>query len=141
MRAAHAVSGLSAPLTACAAQTATPPPRLAGCIRVPPTIEWGALHPLPRNPMPHRASLTALLILLLPVTAHGQLAEKPLPPKAPADRLDGPPLVSAKAWAIIDGKTGKFLWGAHENEPRAIASTTKIMTAWCVLRLAEADPK
>src|SRR4051812_28331615 len=96
---------------------------------------------MPRNAMPHRASLTGLLILLLPCTGHGQLADKPLAPKAPADRLDGPPLVSAKAWAIADGKTGKFLWGAHENEPRAIASTTKIVTAWCVLRLAEADPK
>src|SRR5947209_7308519 len=62
-------------------------------------------------------------------------------PKAPADRLDGPPLVTAKAWAVADGKTGQLLWGANETESRPIASTTKIMTAWLVLRLAETDPK
>jgi D-alanyl-D-alanine carboxypeptidase len=80
--------------------------------------------------------------LLLPGAALGQPpAEKPLPPKAPADRLDGPPLVSAKAWAVADGKTGTLLWGGNEAEPRAIASTTKIMTALLVLGLAEGDPK
>jgi D-alanyl-D-alanine carboxypeptidase (penicillin-binding protein 5/6) len=61
--------------------------------------------------------------------------------KAPAERLDGPPHVTAKAWAVADGKTGKLLWGASEAEPRAIASTTKVMTAWVVLRLASDDPK
>ena len=61
--------------------------------------------------------------------------------KAPADRLDGPPHVTARAWAVADGKTGKLLGGANEAEPRAIASTTKVMTAWVVLRLAADDPK
>ncbi len=61
--------------------------------------------------------------------------------KAPADRPDGPPIVSAKAWAIADGATGMVLWGDHQSEPRAIASTTKIMTAYIALRLAETDPK
>jgi D-alanyl-D-alanine carboxypeptidase (penicillin-binding protein 5/6) len=60
--------------------------------------------------------------------------------KAPAERLDGPPHVTAKAWAVADGKTGKLLGGANEAEPRAIASTTKVMTAWVVLRLASDDP-
>ena len=64
-----------------------------------------------------------------------------LPPKASADRLDGPPIVSAAAWAIADGATGQVVAGAHEAEPRPIASTTKIMTGWLVLRLAENDPK
>ena len=62
-------------------------------------------------------------------------------PKAPPDRLDGPPIVSAKGWAIADGLTGQVLWGDHEAEARPIASTTKIMTAFLVLKLAEADPK
>ncbi|MEI4902569.1 hypothetical protein Q8G48_28940, partial [Klebsiella pneumoniae] len=61
--------------------------------------------------------------------------------KKPADSLDGPPFVTAKAWAIADGKTGELLWGAQESAPRPIASTTKIMTAWVVLQLAAADPK
>jgi serine-type D-Ala-D-Ala carboxypeptidase (penicillin-binding protein 5/6) len=63
------------------------------------------------------------------------------PPKSPPDRLDGPPIVSAKAWAVADGATGKFLWGDHETEARPIASTTKIMTAFIALRLSESDPK
>lgn len=61
--------------------------------------------------------------------------------KKPADPLEGPPFVTAKAWAIADGKTGEVLWGHQQAEPRAIASTTKIMTAWIVLRLAADDPK
>jgi D-alanyl-D-alanine carboxypeptidase (penicillin-binding protein 5/6) len=79
----------------------------------------------------------ALLLLSL-VPVRGRQDEKP---KAHAERLDGPPLVSAKAWAIVDGKTGKLLWGSHETEPLAIASTTKIMTARLVLRLAAEQPK
>lgn len=82
-----------------------------------------------------RTLLTVLVAALAPYTARAQS------PKAPADRLDGPPIVSAKAWAIADGATGKVLWGDHDAEARPIASTTKIMTAWIVLRLAESDPK
>jgi D-alanyl-D-alanine carboxypeptidase (penicillin-binding protein 5/6) len=68
-------------------------------------------------------------------------AEKPLPPKAPAEKLGGPPVVTAKAWAVADGKTGKVLWGSQESTPLTIASTTKIMTAWIVLALAADDAK
>src|SRR4051812_47472865 len=32
-------------------------------------------------------------------------------PKHPPDSLDGPPWVTAKAWAIADGRTGEVLWG------------------------------
>ncbi len=96
--------------------------------------------------MARRVLLTALLLAwLAPLPARtqppGGKGADPLPPKAPADRPDGPPVVTAKAWAVADGKTGKFLWGDHEAEPRPMASTTKIMTAWVVLRLAEDDPK
>jgi D-alanyl-D-alanine carboxypeptidase (penicillin-binding protein 5/6) len=85
--------------------------------------------------MTHRLLIAALLTFLTLPPAPAQL------PKAPADRLDGPPIVSAKGWAVADGATGKLLWGDHEAEARPIASTTKIMTAWIVLRLAETDPK
>ena len=66
-------------------------------------------------------------------------ARKPV--KKPADPLDGPPFTTAAAWAIADGKTGATLWGQLENKPLEMASTTKMMTALVILRLAKADPK
>jgi D-alanyl-D-alanine carboxypeptidase (penicillin-binding protein 5/6) len=79
----------------------------------------------------------ALLALLAPAPAAAQPAGK----KAPADSLTGPPFVTAKAWVVADGKTGKVLWGSAEAAARPMASTTKIMTAWVVLRLAAEDAK
>lgn len=61
-------------------------------------------------------------------------------PTSEADALTGPPHVTCKAWAVADGKTGKLLWGHNEDEPRDFASTTKIMTAFVVLNLAEDKP-
>ncbi len=58
----------------------------------------------------------------------------------PPDPLVGPPVVTAKAWAIIDGKNGNVLWYCNGNEPRKTASTTKIMNAYLVLQLAAQDP-
>jgi D-alanyl-D-alanine carboxypeptidase (penicillin-binding protein 5/6) len=60
----------------------------------------------------------------------------PLPALREADRIDGPPIVSARAWAIADGRTGRFLWGANDSAELLMASTTKIMTAHLVLREA-----
>jgi serine-type D-Ala-D-Ala carboxypeptidase (penicillin-binding protein 5/6) len=48
--------------------------------------------------------------------------------------------ITARAWAIADGRTGELLWGLNEDKPAKAASTTKMMCAWVVLRLAEADP-
>ena len=61
-------------------------------------------------------------------------------PKRPADPLDGPPFVTARTWAIADGKTGEVLWGHDEAKPVDIASTTKIATALVITRLAAKDP-
>jgi serine-type D-Ala-D-Ala carboxypeptidase (penicillin-binding protein 5/6) len=61
--------------------------------------------------------------------------------KAPPESLDGPPLVSCKAWVIGDGKTGKVLWGSNEQTPLDFASTTKIMTAYLVVKLAQEHPE
>jgi serine-type D-Ala-D-Ala carboxypeptidase (penicillin-binding protein 5/6) len=47
------------------------------------------------------------------------------------------PEVSARNWAIIDGKTGRLMHGYNETESRQVASLTKIMTAYCVLNLLE----
>lgn len=60
--------------------------------------------------------------------------------KQQADRLSGPPFVTAKGWAILDGATGQLLWGQREHEPLVLASTTKIMTAWLALQLANKEP-
>jgi serine-type D-Ala-D-Ala carboxypeptidase (penicillin-binding protein 5/6) len=87
-------------------------------------------------------SSTLLSTLLLTSLLYAQLPEpKALPAKSPAERLDSPPVVSAKGWVIAEGKTGKVLWGQKEAEALTIASTTKIMTAVIVLRLASEDAK
>jgi D-alanyl-D-alanine carboxypeptidase (penicillin-binding protein 5/6) len=59
--------------------------------------------------------------------------------KSPPDSLDGPPFVTCKAWAILDGQTGDLLAGNQQDEKRDPASTTKIMTAFLVTGLAEKD--
>lgn len=51
-----------------------------------------------------------------------------------------PPVVTAKAWAVADAKTGEVLWARNADEKRKSASTTKMMCAWTVLRLAEKQP-
>lgn len=61
---------------------------------------------------------------------------KKLPERRPADTPDGPPIVTARAWAIADGRTGRRLHGANDVTSLPMASTTKIMTAWIVLRQA-----
>ena len=60
--------------------------------------------------------------------------------RSPAEDLDAPPLVSCKAWAIADGKTGKLLWSDRADEPLDMASTTKMMTGYLVCKLAEEQP-
>ncbi len=82
-----------------------------------------------------------LLTILALLVAYTSFAQDVTDNKRPPDSVDGPPIVSAKAWAIGDGKTGKLLWGLNESTPRQMASTTKIMTAWLVLELAQSDPK
>jgi D-alanyl-D-alanine carboxypeptidase (penicillin-binding protein 5/6) len=60
--------------------------------------------------------------------------------KAPIDSLDGAPILTAKAFSIIDGESGEFLAGDHENEKRDPASTTKMMTAYVIVCLAKENP-
>ncbi|HZZ77659.1 MAG TPA: serine hydrolase [Gemmataceae bacterium] len=66
---------------------------------------------------------------------------KELPKRRPAEEVNGPPVVSARAWAIFDGRTGRRLFGHNDATAMPMASTTKIMTAWLVLRLAADEPK
>ncbi len=61
--------------------------------------------------------------------------------RAPPEALDGPPIVTCKAWAIADGRTGAVLWEQNGAQPLDNASTTKIMTAFLVLRYAAEHPE
>jgi serine-type D-Ala-D-Ala carboxypeptidase (penicillin-binding protein 5/6) len=45
----------------------------------------------------------------------------------------GPPTVEARAWALIDARTGEVLTSHAARRRLLVASTTKLMTAWVVL--------
>ena len=62
-------------------------------------------------------------------------------PRESRDRLDGSPQVTCKAWAIANAATGEVLWSHNAESRLDFASTTKIMTAFVVLRLAQQDPQ
>lgn len=49
------------------------------------------------------------------------------------------PSVGAQGAALVDGNSGRLLWGKNEEEPLAMASTTKIMTAILVLENTNLD--
>ena len=51
-----------------------------------------------------------------------------------------PPIVTAKAWVIAD-QNGNVVFEFHSNAPLEAASTTKIMTAYLVVRLAAKQPE
>ena len=44
------------------------------------------------------------------------------------------PALLGSAAVLVDGKTGRVLWGRNAHERRHVASTTKIMTALLALR-------
>lgn len=62
-------------------------------------------------------------------------------PRKPRDPVTGPPIVSAKAWAIADQATGQVLFQHQGDDRLPMASTTKVMTALVVLSLCGNDPK
>jgi D-alanyl-D-alanine carboxypeptidase len=52
--------------------------------------------------------------------------------------LDMPaPLVSAQSWSIYDMHSQTFLFGKNEKDRREIASLSKIMTCYVVLKLVK----
>lgn len=61
-------------------------------------------------------------------------------PREPVDALTGPPFVTCKSWVIVDALDGERVAGHETDTQRHLASTTKIMTAWLVIRLAEQQP-
>ena len=61
--------------------------------------------------------------------------------RQPRDPLTGPPFVSCRAWAVADAKTGKLLDDFQSGQAVDTASTTKIMTAYVLLKLAQSQPE
>ncbi|MGE5193369.1 MAG: serine hydrolase [Deltaproteobacteria bacterium] len=59
----------------------------------------------------------------------------------PRDALTGPPFVACRNWAVAEARTGKILWGSRAADVVDTASTTKIMTAYVILKLAEKQPE
>lgn len=54
------------------------------------------------------------------------------------------PKISAKCWAVMDGKSGEILYQKKGNKKREIASLTKMMTCLCACKLIkqyEINPK
>lgn len=60
-------------------------------------------------------------------------------PLAPGDSLNGQPFVTCRAWYALDGTTGKRLKDFNGDKPLDFASTTKVMTAYLVLKAAQED--
>lgn len=63
-----------------------------------------------------------------------KLAKETLPP------LDGPPFITAKAWIVLDAESGKPIASHNEKQQLAPASTTKVMTAYVILKYAQENP-
>ena len=59
----------------------------------------------------------------------------------PAPAAERPPSVDAAAWTLIDARDGDQLAAKGPNQRRAIASTTKLMTAYLALRDLPLDRK
>lgn len=61
-------------------------------------------------------------------------------PVSEPDPLDGPPVVTCTAWIAVNAADGTPV-GGHDTDRRLdFASTTKMMTAWLVVQLAQRDP-
>jgi D-alanyl-D-alanine carboxypeptidase (penicillin-binding protein 5/6) len=60
--------------------------------------------------------------------------------RAEKEDLAGPPIVTAKTWAVMDAVSGELIASHLPDQPVKAASTTKMMTCLTVLRLAEENP-
>ena len=64
---------------------------------------------------------------------------EPLAELLPSD-ANGTPIVSCKAWAVADARTGKIIAGDRQDVPLDIASTTKMMTVLLIAKEIQNDP-
>jgi beta-lactamase class A len=63
-----------------------------------------------------------------------------LPELKPRDTIAGPPFVVCRNWAVAEAQSGKILWESQAADAVDTASTTKIMTAYVIFKLAEKQP-
>lgn len=63
-----------------------------------------------------------------------------LPDKLAAESLDGPPIVTCNAWCVIDARTGNMVGNHRGDVALEPASTTKLLTALVIARLAKEQP-
>ena len=77
-----------------------------------------------------------VLLLLLPLPLSAQA-----PPPAPVPSIAKPltPIVHSRYSVLVDAVTGKVLWERNAETPRAIASTTKMLTAILLLERGHLD--
>lgn len=68
----------------------------------------------------------------------GSQAGQPALESAAAQPETDPLLLNSRAAVLLDGDTGRILYGKNETEVLPMASTTKIMT--CILALENAGP-
>ena len=91
---------------------------------------------------------TALHAVPVPAPADPEATEEALPPAAPTKALPAPnaprppvlvPVCRSQYAILVDAVTGKVLWQRNSNAPRAIASTTKMLTAILLLEKGHLD--
>ena len=80
-----------------------------------------------------RALTCTLLVLILPFSASA------LPKSQKAESMLAPPSISASSAVLIDADTKSILYQKDAHTRRAMASTTKIMTALVAAELCELD--
>ena len=108
-------------------------------------VQFQTVHGLAADGIVRRETwqqLGPLLTQATPVPAPATVNDEQLAVQ-PADALDGRPFVTCKAWAAeaIGDDTPNLRIGGHRaDEPLEIASTTKVMTAFLVLRYAHEHP-
>jgi len=67
-----------------------------------------------------------------------EMTTQPTQPKT-APAKPAAPKVAARAWVLVDARSGKYLAGNNASDRLAIASTTKIMVALVALKEANLD--
>src|SRR6201985_3417388 len=76
----------------------------------------------------------AFLAVLLGVLVVAGAASGAKPKQGGVEHRSPGPHVLAKAWALVDARTGEVLTSHAGNERRLIASTTKLMTAYVAMK-------